>query len=96
MGQKIEMGHLGCKHHPFAKCVARRVSENFLETTSSTITWKEYVFHATTVARPMAQETVWTFTKEKGIINQLSLNKNICLFAYFIVISYVLCPGKFS
>ena len=88
------MAHLACKHHPFAKYVARRVSENFLETTLSTTIWKEYLFHATTVARPMAQETVWTSTKEKGIVNQLTLNKTYAFFQVRVYVSEDLASEK--
>ena len=42
----------------------------------------------------MAQETVWTFTKEKGIVNQLTLNKTYAFFPVRVDVSEDLASEK--
>ena len=51
------------KDHPFAKCVARKVLQFTLEITLRPTIWKEYLFHVTSVIRPILQERARKNTK---------------------------------
>ena len=55
------------KDPPFAKCVGRKVLQFTLEITLRPTIWKEYLFHVTSVVRPIHQERAWKDTKGHSI-----------------------------